>query len=368
MIRSFLLLLALLACASVGAQDAPKKKRATAPEGPRALVFEPESDRPTEGYLHMTVEVPWRVRNTGDRPIRILDIAPRHGAGSGRAEPTLLAPGASGRIVLRRQLTDLGYKEHAFRVRTDDPAGADYPLKVRIFTQTAYTPDLPGIVFDVVRSGQVTAQRIGVTSYETDRLDLKAVLEAPAWASIQSLPRKPGQSTQELVLEARIKADVPKGLNTGMVHLLTTAANQPDLVIPIQARVFDTVSVSPIPATLKPAKVGEARELELEYHALDGKVLELDSVTETTGAIEHLRGTSCGVACVKVTGRFVPTRVGEFGGGVHAKFKRRAETVSVGWDVLVLDKNATIHDLGVLGGRSERAIDVDGSTSGGDLP
>lgn len=364
MIRPFpWLLLALLAFTAASAQDAPKKKRLPVPEGPRTLVFEPETDRPTEGYLHMTVEVPWRVRNTGDHPIRILDIAPRYGAGSGRAEPALLAAGASGRIVMRRQLTDLGYKEHAFRVRTDDPAGRDYPLKVKIFTQTAYTPDLPSIVFDIVRSGQVTAQRISVISYETDRLDLKAVLEAPAWVSMLSLARKPGQSTQELVLEARIKADAPKGLITGMVHLLTTSVNQPDLVMPIQARVFDTVSVTPIPATLKPAKIGESRDLELEYHSLDNKVLELESVTESTGTIQQLRGESCGVACVKVRGWYMPTRVGEFGGVIQARFKQRTDTVTVGWDVLVLDKNATIHDLGVIG---DHAIDEDGSTSGED--
>ena len=330
-----------------------------------SLVFEAERQRATEGFLFTTVEIPFRVRNEASHPVRILEIAPRRGAGRGSAEPEVLQPGASGRVILRRQITELGVREHSFRVRTDDRKQKDYPLKASILGMSAYTPDLPSAHFDVVRKGRTTAQRITISSYETPRLDLKSVLESPPWAEVVAVPRAEGVSSQDLEIEVRVLSSAPKGLLKGSAHLLTTATAQPDLVVPVQARVFESISVGPMPATFKPAHVGETRKLELEYRSLDGKSLELDKVTDSTGAL-HLVARPCGANCVKVVAEYATTRVGEFGGTIHARFLRRDETMEVGWDILVVKDSATLMDLGTLGGDAEAIEErVEPGTPGG---
>lgn len=341
--------LALLAMTVAAGAETPVK-----PKG--ALEFTAESPLAVEAYQFTTVEVPFKVRNTGKKPVKILDITPRRGSGRGSAEPAVLAPGASGRVVLRRQITELGVRHYGFRVRTDESAAPNYPLRAYIFGQSAYTPDLPIFAIDNARFGHVTATRITVTSYESDVLDLKAVLEKPEWVDISVIARGEGESRQELVLEARIRANTPRGLNQGSIHLMTTVGKQPDLVIPIVARVFDGVSATPIPATMKPAHVGDVRELEITYRALDGKALSLEKVTDSTGALT-LKSSPCGAQCVKVVGTYLTTAPGEVGGKITARFTGRSEPLDVGWDVLVVPKGAVIRDLGVLG---EEPVNVDG--------
>lgn len=345
----FLLLSAGAAEGRVAGEDTEVRK---------PLVFEAEQAGAVEGFLFTTVEIPFRVRNTGEQPVRVLEVMPRRGAGRGVADPEVLAPGASGRVILRRQVTELGFRQYAFRVRTDDAENPDYPLSARVFGMSAYTPDLPGIAFDVARKGQVTAQRIAITSYETTTLELRSVLESPPWLEVRVVPRGEGESAQDLVLEARLLASAPPGLLSGSVHLLTNVAAQPDLVLPVHARVFDTVSVTPMPATLKPARTGETRRIELEYRSLDGKALVLESVADSTRTL-RLEPRVCGPNCVKVDAEFKATRVGEFGGTISARFDQRDEPVDSAWDILVVSDTTVIRDLGTLGAEN---IEAEGST------
>ena len=324
-----------------------------------ALEFEPERMLAVEAYQFGVAEVPFKVRNTGSKSVRILEITPRRGSGGGSADPPVLGPGETGRVLLRRQITNLGVRYYGFRVTTDEANDPKYPLRAYIFGQSAYTPDLPRIFIDNARTGRVTATRLTVTSYETDVLDLKAVLEKPAWVDIAVVKRGEGESPQELVLEVRIHADTPKGLNQGSMHLLTTVKGQPDLVIPIAARVFDTVSATPIPATMKPAHVGDIRELEITYRALDDKALTLEKVVDDTGVLV-LRHTQCGAQCVKVTGTYATSAPGEVGGEISARFVGRAEKLDVGWDILVVPKGAVLNDLGVLG---DKPLNIDGDAA-----
>lgn len=344
--------LALLV-AAVAANAAPAVKT----KG--SLEFTPDNALAAEAYQFGTVELPFKVRNTGSKPVRILEITPRRGSGQGTAEPNVLAPGETGRVLLRRQIVDLGVRHYGFRVRTDEAIDPNYSLRAYIFGQSAYTPDVPVIVVDNARFGHVSPVRITVSSYEADVLDLKAILEKPDWVDIAAVPRVSGESTQELVLEARIRANTPRGLNKGSVHLLTTVANQPDLVIPVVARVFDTVSATPIPATMKPAHVGDVREVEVVYRALDGKALTLEKVEESTGALK-LKTSSCGSQCVKVVATYLTTAPGEVGGKITARFEGRVDRLEIGWDVLVLPKGAVIRDLGVIG---DEPANIDGDAS-----
>lgn len=345
--RALLLVLAFLLSASESAVQADQVKNSQDSGSARSLLFEPEHPPAVEGFLFSTVEIPVEVRNRGKNAVRILNIVPRNGAGGGRAEPEILEPGARGRVFLRRQVTELGAKPVAFRVRTDDEDEPEYVLKARIFGVSAYTPDLPGINFQVVRPGQAATQRLVVTSYETAKLDLKAVLEAPSWMQIKEVARTAADSTQELVLEARMNANPPKGRLVGTIHLLTTALVQPDLVIPVQAKVFDSVSVSPMPATMKPAHAGETRQVMLEYRALDGKALSLTRVVDSTGSLT-LEPRACGKGCVKVLAGFQSGRVGEFGGVISATFDKRESQVDVGWNILVVPDATKLIDLGVI--------------------
>lgn len=356
-IRVGLFVSATVVGATAAAADKPANDK---PAARPSLVFEPERSLATEGFLFTTVDIPYRVRNTATYPIRIIEIAPKRGAGGGKAEPELLEPGATGRVILHRQITALGVRRNSFRVRTDDPSQKDYPVRPYVFGMSAYTPDLPSVFFEVVRHGRTTAKRITVSSYETAQLDLKAVIESPQWIEVKGVPREEGESNQDLVLEVRILAGAPVGLLKGDVHLLTTASAQKDLVIPVQARVFDKISVSQMPATFKPAFVGESRTVELEYRSLDGKALELDKVTDTTGAL-HLTGKACGADCVKVVAEYRTDKPGEFGGTIKAGFRQHNETMDVRWDILVVPKGSTLRDLGTLGDDSD-AVDIDGDT------
>lgn len=330
----------------------------------RTLLIELEQSSAVEGFLFSTVEIPARIRNRGSKAIRILDIAPRSGAGGGSAEPEILPPGAEGRLVLRRQLTELGAKPVTFRVRTDDREDPDYSVKARIFALSAYTPDLPGINFDVVRAGHGATQRLTVTSYETPRLDMKAVIESPPWIELKEVPRANGDSSQDLVLEVRIRQGAPRGMLNGRIHLLTSVAAQPDLVIPVQAKVFDSVAVSPMPATMKPAHPGENRQVMLEYRALDGKALSLAKVVDSTGALT-LEQRACGRGCVKVLAGFQTDKVGEFGGTIHAVFDQRETPVDVGWNILVVPDSTKLIDLGVIG---QEEVGTKGDARPGEQP
>ena len=161
-----------------------------------------------------------------------------------------------------------------------------------------------------------------------------------------------------------IRADAPQGLLTGSVHLLTSVTAQPDLVMPVQARVFDTVSVSPMPATLKPAHIGEGREVELEYRSLDGRALALASIRDSTGVLD-LKSSNCGPGCIKVRAAFKPGKVGEFGGKISARFEQRESPVDVDWNILVVPANTQLIDLGTLNGESKASS---GTTRKGDRP
>jgi hypothetical protein len=335
----------------VSALYAAETTQKTAVSSAAPLVFEAENPLATEAYLFTQAELHFRVRNTGKNPVRILSVRPRKGGGVGSAEPEVLESGATGRITLRRQVTELGAKEYGFRVRTDDKKYQDYPLKAYIFGQSAYTPDMPGINFQIVRKGHSSPQKITITSYETEKLDLRTIVSSPPWLKVRALPRESDVSTQELVLEATLSEDVPMGLNRGTVHLYTSVTNQPDLVLPVQAQVFDTVSVAPLPATFRPMHVGESRETVIEYQSLDGMPLELAEITESTGALK-LAPQSCGPRCLRVTATFKGTNAGEMGGVLRARFKNHRDVIESGWDALVVGPNVKLHDLGVIGDES----------------
>lgn len=356
----WLVLLVLIGSASPVAVSAAASSDADK-AAPGDLVFEPDSDLAVEGFLGSMAEIGYTVRNTGTHAITIKSANPRRGGGRGSFDLKPLKPGASSRLILHREFTELGVRQYPFRVRTDDPRHRDYRLVAGLFGMSAYSPDIPAVVFDVVRAGQITAKRITVSSYETSRLDLKAILESPPWLEIHGVPREAGDmALQDLTLEVRIKKDAPRGLLQGNVHLLTTATVQPDLIIPVRARVFDDVSVTPYPVTFAPSHKGDVRKLELEFRALDGRALKLADIADSRSLLSFT-SLPCGADCLKVETTLKAPGPARIDGVIRARFHNRSEPLLVPWNAIVVSATTELRDLGVIG---DEGVDVDHDATG----
>jgi hypothetical protein len=335
----------LFAAVLAAAVSAPKNGT---PAQADALVFQPDSTVVAEAYQFGTAEAHYTVRNTGKRPITISKILPRKGRGEGVVDPPTIAPGGTAKITLRRWLERLGYADYVFIASTDDPKSPTYRIVMPAFGQSAYSPEVLQVGFDNVRQGTVSAKTITVESYETTDLRLRSVLEAPPWLQVREMPRAPGAPTQRLTLEVSVRDNAPLGLQQGVVHLASTVANQPDLLIGAYAKVFDDVVANPMPLSFGAAHLGKKLTRSIEYRSIDGSALAIDK-TAANGKNTSLASAACGTDCVRVDVTLDPTKRGVVAGVVRAEFKGRKNPVDVPYSALFVEPGTKIEDLGTLG-------------------
>lgn len=318
--------------------------RAAAPGAvPRGI----EADRPPVVEAYQGIEAAQRLvlTNRGERPFRVLEIAPESPGASVDVVPAQpIPPGGSVEVTLRLDTSGrLGLGGFRYILRADDGL-PDRPLVASVFVQSAYEPDRPVLAGEPA-PGSAVETRIG--SRLVTQLAVADVSGTPPYLTVAALPEPDGT----VLLRATAAKDAPLGLQRGALRVRTNVAAQPELVVPYELAIFDDVVPETPSLDLGAVRQGQPFAKKLRLRSRSGRGFDVASVEASRAGLTATAGEcaepapSCRLLEVAGTG-------GEPAGGLSGVLDvrlRDGRGFAIPYGGVLVTADATVRDLGQIG-------------------
>ena len=304
---------------------------------------------PVETYRNTSKRLEFSVRNVSAETIRIHSIFPRKGKGSGEAIPPVLEAGATGRIVLDYTFPDsLGKNLVNFLVKTDARGPEKtIPMPVSYFILSAYEPEYPVIDFGEVYPGLKLQSSIQIGTHDVPTLKIQRIVSKPDWVDLVLASTDSG-SQQGTKIVATMKQLPPFGVASDEIVLMTNVVDEPEIRIPVIARVFSKYRAAPIPVSLGGVHDGEDKHASVRINRIGAGEVRIAGIKAGHRSLAT-KTTPCGSGCVDVDITFdsIQSRRG-LRSSLQIDFEDDDVPLIIQVDALVVPVGVAISELGNL--------------------
>ena len=286
-------------------------------------------------------------RNRGTSAVRITELRPLAPRGRATAHPEVVPPGGEGYVEVE-QPTGGRFGLATFRValRADD-GGPERRLALSGFIQSAYDPDQPALDLGTVAPGG--SGSLELFSREVDRLEVKEVLDAPAFVSASATGRA-GSLQEGVVLRLALRPDAPLGFHSGVLRVRTNVERQPEVSVAWRAGVYEDVVPSESPVDLGVVREGHPFVKAIRLERRSGGALEVERIDAGGGAVTAelapcpTPSDSCRVIRLSGVGPATGTPLG----GTLGVVLKGSRPVSLPYTGILVGANTTVKDIGAL--------------------
>ncbi len=274
-LASVVLTLTLLPCGIAAAQSA-------APSGPKLALDKTRLDFGTLWYgdpCELTLEL----SNAGDAPLELSEIKTSCGCTAAKLEKKLLAPGEKTRLTVNYD-TKKGTKDVSqnITILTNETATREHHVAV---TGTVHQ------VFDGDPTNTIVLGMIPFDSTVTRTLDLVCSLPEKVTLRVGTLPAdfpvavrlEPVSEGQRYKLHVTTKPPVKLGPVNVKVPLMTSSLKHPELLVPVNGRAVEAISVVPDQIGLSPRNDKPTRRMVMVNYPPDRPVRVTGLVSDFDG-------------------------------------------------------------------------------------
>jgi hypothetical protein len=300
-----------------------------------------------EVYAGAVVTHRFPFRNRGPKAVRITELRPLSARTRAAAHPQVVPPGGEGYVEVE-QPTDgrLGLAGFRVALRADD-GGPERKLALTGFVQSAYEPEQPALDLATVAPGG--SGSLELFSREVDRLEVKEILDAPAFVAVDSSGRA-GAAQEGVVLRLALRPDAPLGFHSGVLRVRTNVARQPEVAVAWRVGAYEDVVPSESPVDLGLVRAGQRFEKVIRLERRSGGPLEVERVDTGSPAVstEVLPCPTPSDSCRALKLRGVGPALGAPLGGILNLVVKGSRPLSLPYAGILVGADTTVKDLGNL--------------------
>jgi hypothetical protein len=226
---------------------------AHASAGPRLQVVEPNHDFGSVPQ-GSSVRHDFKLRNTGDAPLEIIDVRPSCGCTTAGEWTRTIKPGETGTLPIQMETAQFaGAIAKTITISSNDPSRPQAVLEVKADVWTPVKVSTPVLVFPaladpneaVTRSVTIRHQVDGILTISDLRID-KPVFKTELKETV------PGKEFELLVSTI---PPIPAGTQTARITMKSSNEKMPELVVQAVATLLPPVQVAPTEIILPAAKL-----------------------------------------------------------------------------------------------------------------
>jgi hypothetical protein len=326
---------------------APSAAPSAAPTPAPALELTEPAANFGEVYAGALVTHRFPFRNRGTTAVRITEVRPVSARARAAAHPPVVPPGGEGYVEVEQPTEGrLGVASFRFALLVDDGA-PERKLALTGFIQSAYDPDQPVMDLGIVGPGATSS--LELFSREVDRLEVSAVLDAPAFLSVDTEGRA-GLAQEGVVLRLRLRPDTPLGFYSGTLRVRANVPHQPELPVVWRAGVYDDVVPSDAPVDLGVVREGQPWVKAIALATRSGRPVEVERVDTGSGDVKaelapcDTPADSCRVLRLSGVGPAVGTPLG----GTLTVVPKGSRPLALPYSGILVGAQAAVKDMGLI--------------------
>jgi hypothetical protein len=300
-------------------------------------------------YQQSTLAHRFLLRNSGPRPITIVETHDPQGSAQLTLKEKVLPPGAEGELAVTQPLGDrLGKVNFRYSLVTDEPDRPRYRVSMSGFVESAYDPETLSFSFPMADRDQEATAEHDLFSREVPRLEILAMTGLPDFLEVRVAGRA-GLSGEGVALKALLKPGAPLGLQSGSLELRTNVPQQPVLTLRWSANVFADIVPSANPVNLGLVRAGESLRAELVLKSRRAQAFEVTGVEDPSGRLTWSRA-ACDPAVAGCQKLVLTCRSDEpttLRGEIRILFGGPADPIPLSYVGRFVSPHATIKDLQV---------------------
>jgi len=300
-----------------------------------------------DAYQQAILSHRFLLRNSGPRPITIVETYDPQGSAQLTLKEKVLRPGAEGELVVKQPLGDrLGKMNFRYSLVTDEPDRPRYRMSLSGFVESAYDPETSSFSFPMADRDRETTAEHDLFSREVERLEVLGMTGLPSFLEVRIAGRA-GLSGEGLALKALLKPGAPLGLLSGAFELRTNVVQQPILSLRWSANVFADIVPSANPVNLGLVRAGESLGAEVVLKSRQGQAFEVTTVEDSEGRLTWSRA-ACDPqveGCQKLTLACRSDEPATLRGEIRIFISGRAEPIPLQYVGRFVSPHTTIKDL-----------------------
>ena len=308
-----------------------------------------------EAYEGVLLTHRFAFRNRRTVPVRITELRPVSPRGRASAHPDLVPPGGLGYVLVEQPTGGrLGLASFRYALKADDGA-PERKLALTGFIQSAYDPDQP--VVDMGTAGPGASGSLELFSREVDRLEVREVLDAPAFLSVEAQGRA-GPAQEGVVLRLGLRPDAPLGFHTGTLRVRTNVERQPEVPVLWRAGVFEDVLPSEGALDLGVVREGQPFVKVVQLERRSGERLEVERLETGDPAVKAEI-----VPCPKPSDSCRGLRLSGVGppagaplGGTVTVVPKGSRPLSLPYSGILVGAQTTVKDLGLVEPKADKPL------------
>ena len=300
-----------------------------------------------DAYQQAVLTHRYLLRNSGPRPITIVETYDPQGSAELTLKDKALPPGAEGELVVKQPLGDrLGKVNFRYSLVTDEPGRPRYRMSLSGFVESAYDPETLRFGFPMADRDRETTAEHDLFSREVERLEVLGITGLPSYLEVRIAGRA-GLAGEGLALKALLKPGAPLGLQSGAFELRTNVVQQPILSVRWSANVFADIVPSANPLNLGLVRAGESLRGEVVLKSRQGQAFEVTKVEDPAGHLTWDRA-ACEpqmAGCQKLTLTCRSDEPATLRGEIRIFFSGHAEAIPLLYVGRFVSPQTTIKDV-----------------------
>lgn len=210
------------------------------------------------------------ITNTGSAPLQLTRVQASCGCTAMQPAKMLLQPGEATEVVASYDSHGKqGPQTSSVTIFSNDPANPEVKFDIKGEVKRAVTTEpMGGLVIRALDPSKTLEGKVTLTNHEAEPFKIEVNYgEASKLFDFEVVELEPGRKVE---IRAKSKPPLTYGTNGSSITVKTGLAREPNIIIPVQARIFERVHLSP-PALLfikqdtKPANRG----IEVQYFGDD---------------------------------------------------------------------------------------------------
>ena len=211
--------------------------------------------------------------NTGDKPVRVLDIqATRTGSS---VEPNMIVVPPHTKVYLEAKIQaneGVGIKRYPFRFSTDEKGKEPRQVSASGFILSALDAVNPEIDLGIVElNSKLSNKSLALSSRETPNFRIVKLLDAPAWLDVNI-------SSDRRTVETSVRSNATWGLNSGFIKLEIDTPRQNQAWIQVKADIHGGVVPNANPLDMGMMRFGNHNEYLIRLTSRSGNDFKIGKV------------------------------------------------------------------------------------------
>ena len=351
-----------VAAPSPSGSVAPSPSASPSPAAAPASALEMTETQASFGEVYEGAVVTHRFpfKNRGTTPIRITTLQAVSPRARATAHPEVVPPGGEGYVEVEQPTAGrLGLASFRVGIRTDD-GSPERKLGLSGFIQSAYDPDQLSI--DLGNAAPGASASLEMSSREVDRLEVREVLDAPAFLAVDTTGRA-GPAQEGVVLKVTVRLDAPLGFHSGTLRVRTNVGPQPEASVTWKAGVYEDLIPSESPMDLGLVREGTPFVKVILLGRPSGAPLDVERVDSghpsVTTELAPCPTPSDSCRALRLSGNGPPA--GTALAGTVTVTPKGGRPLFVPYSAILVGAQAKVKDMGMLEPKAEghKPIEID---------